>query len=597
MTSTSSSLTWDLSDLYNGMDDPAVAADIKKAGDLAAQITSYRGKIAGLTSTELLQLIHEIEEMYKVMHQLGAYASLLSSTNTGVDEVTRFEKNISEKLTEIGKDTLFIDVEFAKISDEQWQKHLAALELKDYTLTLIHYQRYAKHTLSEPEEKIMADKSQTSSQALTHLFSVTTDTLEVDWNGETMTLSEVLTKFRDPDQTVRKQAAIAIHETLKKNEKTGPAIYNTLIQDKAINCRLRHYDYPEQARFESDDVEKETVDALVKAVSESSDLVQRYYTLKKKILGVDTMYWWDRYAPLPQPQTKIGIDEGKQMVLDAFGEFSPVAKDIAQTMYDKQHIDWLPSKTKRGGAFCSFGAWGKYPFVLLNYTDLLDDVMTLAHELGHAMHDVLAQENNNWMNVWPSLAQAEIASTFGEELIFEKIMAGDLSKQDRIALLMNHIEGNIATIHRQTSMFQFEQKVHTLRAKEGELSKEQLDTLWHDTMKAPFGDTMEWTDEHKNYWMYIPHIVNTPFYVYSYAFAQLCTLSLFNEYRKARQTSPEAAAKFVDTYLKLLRAGGSLTPKDNLAQAGLDISKPEFWQSGLSVVENDITELEKLINT
>lgn len=277
------------------------------------------------------------------------------------------------------------------------------------------------------------------------------------------------------------------------------------------------------------------------------------------------------------------------MVLDAYREFSPEIAEVAKLMMDKQHIDWLPSKTKGGGAFCAYGGKSSYPYVLLNYTNKPRDVMTLAHELGHATHDVLANKENVFLEVHPSLALAEIASVFGEILLYEKLIKSDeLSKQDRIALIMSFIEDRFATVFRQVTMFQFEQALHKKRREEGELPREEIDELWDSVMRKPFGDTLVFTPEHKNTWMYVGHIFHVPFYVYSYAFAQLCVLALYKQYL-------EKGKDFVPTYLQILRSGGSLSPKDNLARAGLDITHTNFWLDGLEVLKDSVDELDQLV--
>lgn len=581
--------TWDLSELYRNTQDPQIQTDLAQVDTFIAALQAFRGKIASLSPAEMLAFIQQQEGMSNLTGKVGLYTGLLEATNVADPDVTRFAKKIEEILVQKGTELIFIEVELAQIDEKTWKKHLSAPELAPYRTMLYDISITAKHTLTEPEEKIMAEKSQTSRHALTHLFSITTDTLTAEWDGEEISLTNLSHKIHDPDPAVRKKAALLMHETLNENQKTAPAIFNALVQDKEINDRLRHHDFPEEGRFQADSVDRDTVTALIEAVNKNFDLVTRYYTLKKKIFGVDELMWWDRYAPLPEVKTEISVEDAEKMVLDAFNAFNPRMAEVAQSVIAKNHIDWFPSPTKNGGAFCAYGTMGSLPYILMNYTKTPNDVMTLAHELGHAVHDVLAEENNVYFQAHPSLAVAEIASVFSESLLFERLMQTDISKEDKIALLMEHIEGSFATVIRQTTMFQFEQAVHTKRRAEGELSFEQLNDLWHDTMKAPYEGALTYTDEHKNTWMHIPHMVNTPFYVYSYAFAQLCVLALFKQYK-------DQGEKFVPTYLTLLKTGGSKSPKDNLAQAGLDITKPEFWQSGLDIIGAYIDDLEMLVN-
>lgn len=584
MTTTS----WNLDELYSGIEDPKLQEDFDAASTTIDSLASYRDTLANLTVKEFAGFLTTWESLGEQLYAIGLYADLLESTHIGDAEVTRFQKSTEERLIQMGKRLIFIDVEMAHFTTEKWNELLQASELKTYRHFLQRTADQAKHTLSEPEEAILAEKSQTSSSAMAHLFSVVTNTLEIQWGNTIITLDQALTYLRDPDGETRKKAALTIHHSLNTNGKVTPIAYNTLVHDKSIHDRLRHFDYPEQARYDADDVTKQSVETMVSAVRGSDHLVQRYYTIKKQILGLDKLHWWDRYAPLPQPKTKIEMDEAKRIVFGAFHDFSPEFAHIAQTMEEKQHIDWLPSPTKRGGAFCAFGGTKLHPYVLLNYTNDLRDVMTLAHELGHAIHDVYAQKHNPFLLTHPSLALAEIASTFGESLVFDALMAREIDSQEKIALLMSTIEDAFSTIHRQVTMFQFEQKAHTLRKTAGELSREQLNKLWHETIREPFGDTVTFTDEHKNFWMYIPHIINTPFYVYSYAFAQLCTYALI-------QKAKEDGASFVDTYTNILKAGGSDSPEAILKKAGLDTTEPEFWQTGLKLIDDYISQLQKLM--
>jgi len=583
-------MAWNLTDLYQNPNDPQIEKDFAASDELITRLKTYRDKIASLSPPEVFELIHTWEDLAFTFHKIELFAGLLESTNVNVPDVTRFVKKIEERMVAKGQETIFIHVEFAHVIEPTWKAWLKSPDLAPYANFLQQLHEQAKHTLTEPEEKILAEKSQTSSQALAHLYEVTTDTLSFAWDDQTITLEELMTKFYSADAAVRKQAAHVLHEGLRANDKTTPSLYNALVQDKSINDRLRKFHFPEAERFNHDEVEKPTVEAMLTAVRQAQPLITSYYTLKKQILNTDTLYWWDRYAPLPETKTSFTIDQAKQMVHGAYHEFSPDMAQIVENMYIKQHVDWLPSKTKRGGAFCAMSGKSIYPYVLMNYTTTPRDTMTLAHELGHAIHDVLAQDKNTFLQTHPSLALAEIASTFGEFLLFEKLVSSDtIQPQDRIALIMSFLEDTFSTIFRQATMFEFEQKVHTKRHQEGELSKDEIDTLWHKTMSKPFSESLLYTDEHKNTWMYVGHIIRSPFYVYSYAFAKLCVLSLVMQYKEKGQS-------FVPVYLKLLQSGGSLSPKDNLAQAGLDITDVAFWQQGLAVINDYIEALKKAVD-
>ncbi len=579
---------WDLGHLFADPNDPKLTAAWREADGIIRRLTKRRGRLAQLTPAQFAVVIQDWETVAVIFHRLGLFASLWESTRIGDPVATRFDKAVTERLVANGQKIIFLEVELAKLPPVKWQEYQAAPALVGYRQFLRHRRREAEHTLSEPEEKILAEKSQTSWQALSHIFNLTTSTLEFTVRAQKLTLDELLTQLRDPDARVRRRAGLALHRGLETNRRTTPAVYNALILDKTVNDRLRRYDFPEQRRFEADDVEPQTVAAMVQAVTEAYPTVERYYDLKKRILKIKRLHWWDRYAPLPQPKTAIAIEEAKKLVLGAYANFSPELGAIVREMYASNHIDWLPSATKRGGAFCAAAGQNTYPYVLLNYTGDLRDVTTLAHELGHAIHDILAQKNHRFFEFSPSLALAEIASTFGESLVIEHLMASDLTALDRRGLLMAKIEDHIATVFRQIAMFQFEQAVHQRRRQNGELSSDELDDLWHDYLRAPFGQSVIFTPEHKNTWMYIPHIIDTPFYVYAYAFAQLSTLALVRQYQRR-------GAAFAPTYLALLAAGGSLTPQDCLKRAGLNITSRHFWADGLGVIDRYVDELAATI--
>ncbi len=575
---------WNLSELYSSLDDRKIEADFVEAGRLVKRLAKSRGKVGDLTSLQLLTLIQAWEKFQTRLYRLGLYASLLESTHVNVADITRFCKKIVERTVGLVTQIIFIETELARLEESTWQVHLNADILRPYRQFLIFHYEQARHTLSEAEEKILTEKSQTSNQALTHLFSITTNTLEFDWKGQKISLDSLLAQFSDPDPVTRQETAVVLHKGLAVNNKTTPAIYNSLIQDKAISDRLRGYSVPEQARLMSDAIEKPMVEAMLEAITAQFGLVSRYYEIKKRLLQRERLYWWDRYAPLPNTTTKVTRVAATKLVGEAYRSFSPELGEIVETMIKKQRIDWLPSPTKQGGAFCASSPKGIYPYVLLNYTDKPRDAMTLAHELGHAVHAVLADTPNVEFQSAASLALAEIASVFGEMLLFEKLMASDLRQADKTALLMAMIEDRFSTVFRQATMYQFEQAIHEKRRQDGELAREEIDSLWDETMKKPFGSALIFTPEHQNNWMYIPHIINMPFYVYSYAFAQLCVLAIYETYK-------ERGSVFVPIYLDILRAGGSLSPKENLARAGFDLTDPRFWQKGLKVLEGFIDDL------
>lgn len=578
---------WNLRHLYQSISDPAIKTDFKKIDQKIATIKKHRNKITRLEATEFLALLKDWEEVEKRLYKIDLFGSLLEATNTGQPAVTRFVKEIEEKITSRSIELLFIETKLAKLKSKQWQKYLLDPILEPYRNLLLKLAEQAKHTLSEPEERILAEKNQTSKLALSRLYSLTTDTLTIEWEGETVPFEVVLNHFHHHNPKIRRKAALQVSQTLENNRLTTPTILNDLIRDKIITDRLRHYHFPEQERLAADQIEEPQVELMALSSERHYRLVDRYYRRKKIILKTPKLYWWDRYAPLPAFTTKIDKSKAIKLVVESFNQFSPLLGETASRVISNQHIDWLPSSTKRGGAFCAAGPDSVLPYVLLNYTNSPRDVMTLAHELGHAIHDILARENNNFFQAHPALPMAEIASVFGETLVFTKLISSPIDQTDKLALLMSFIEDRFATVFRQTAMFRFEKALHRQKLTGGELSKDQIDELWHTTMKRPFEQSLTYTNEHKNSWMYVSHIFQTPFYVYSYAYAQLCVLAIYQRYKNENDS-------FVPIYLDLLKAGGSDTPANLLAKAGFEVDKPAFWDQGFQVIESFILEFERL---
>lgn len=573
------------------MTDPSIDQDWLEVDRLIKKIQAFRGKVAKLDSTEFLGLIQTWEALLVKFQKLDLYASLLEATNIGEAKIVRFKKGIEEKLVDRQRQILFIETELATMPENQWQKHLTSPKLKAYNKFIDRLSQQAKHTLSEESESILALKNQTGAGALTHLYSIVSETIIFKWQKQALTLEELMAKFHEPSPTVRRQAAKVLAKGLKANRQLIAPLLNSLVQDKAINDQLRGFKLPSEARLLSDDVELSMVEALVKSVKAHQNTVNRYYKLKKQILKVKKLYWWDRYAPLPATKAKISQNQAIEMVQNALTEFSPAMAEISASLIKRQHIDWLPANNKRAGAFCAYAGADCYPFVMLNYTQQPRDVMTLAHELGHAIHGQLANQHNSYLQADSSLALAEIASVFAETLLFKKLLQSkELTKNDKVSLLMSFIEDRFATVFRQISMFQFEQKLHQRRGEVGELSADEIDQLWDQTMRQPFESSLTYTNEHAPTWMYVSHIFHWPFYVYSYGFAQICVLALYKQF----QTQGE---DFIEPYLALLKAGGSLSPKDNLKRMGLDLEQPAFWSDGLGVLDDFIDQLEKEIKS
>ncbi len=579
---------WDLRDLYHGIDDPRIEAtlseQLKRADQFAEQ---YRGKIndPDLTAETLWNAIVEYEIILQELDKPLSYASLLFSADTSDPARGAFYQKMRERHSEVTIRLMFFELELMEVPEEQMARLVCDPVLEEYLHYIWAERLFCEHRLTECEEKVLEEKANTGRRAFTRLFEQTTSNMMFAVDGKSVTLPEVLALLREPDREVRRVAAGSITDGLMSNSRTLTYIFNTLIQDKATDDRLRKYEFPEQARHLSNELDPHTVELVVKTAQESYSLVARYYRLKRAILGYDKLTHYDRYAPLFETKENVPFDRAKEIILSSFGKFSPVIADSAEEFFTNGWIDAEPRKGKRGGAFCSYVTPDLHPYVLVNYLDRMDDVMTLGHELGHGVHADLAHEQT-YFNFSSVLPVAELASTFGEMLVFESLIEhADLD--DKLALYAEKIEGAFATIFRQAAMYRFEQAIHNRRREKGELTVEEYSELWQRLQQEMFGDSVELGDEHKCWWMYVPHFINSPFYVYAYTFGELLVMSLYAMYKREGD-------KFPPTYIDLLRTGGSMKPAEMLCRVGIDICDRAFWQGGVDVLAGFVDEFERL---
>jgi oligoendopeptidase F len=425
----------------------------------------------------------------------------------------------------------------------------------------------------------------TGARAFKRLFDQITSAATFTLDGKEMTQSEILSSLYSSDRSTRKAAASAFSAGLEKNIDTVTFIYNTLLQDKNVKDRLRSYSYPEQSRHLSNELTPEIVETVVSACTDGYDVVNRYYKIKKEILGLSELYHYDRYAPLFESKEKVLWPQAKSTVLSAFADFSPTMSSTAQEFFDKNWIDAAPRNGKRGGAFCAYITPDLHPYVLQSYMEKSRDVMTLAHELGHGVHSSLSRVQT-YFNFHGTLPLAELASTFGEMLVFERLLQSS-SPDERLALYAGKIEDSFATIFRQASMYRFEQSIHRHRREKGELTKADYAGYWQSSIQAMFGDSLILEDEHQSWWSYVGHFVGTPFYVYAYSFGELLVLSLYQKYK-------QEGAAFTEKYLDLLRAGGSLTPQQLMDKVQVNLADPAFWHGGIKVLEQEVADFENL---
>ena len=582
---------WDLSDLYQGPDDPQIEKDL--AGALAAAnafAERYRGRVASLAAPDLARAVDELEALQEPAARAGAYAGLVFAADTQTPRHGALLQHVSERGTEIRNALVFFELEWLAADAARADALLAEPALARRRHFLAGLRRYREHVLSEPEERVLAETHNTGSAAWSRLFDqIMADlSFEVSLGGEVKRLSEeeTLALLYEPDREVRRAAAAGLSAGLRANARVLGFIFNILVQDKSADDRRRRYPHPMAARHLANEARRESVDALLDACVGRYDLVARYYRLKAQLLGLPELADYDRYAPLGGAEGQRSFAEARQIVTNAYRDFSPRMAEIAERFFDERWIDAELRPGKRGGAFSASTVPDVHPYVLLNYTGNLRDVMTVAHELGHGVHQSLASVQGLIEQDTP-LTTAETASVFGEMLVFRRLMREERDPRVRLALLCGKLEDAFATVFRQVAMTRFEQALHAARREEGELPLERVNELWMAANRPMFGDSVSLSDDYAWWWLYIPHFVHSPFYCYAYAFGELLTLTLL------RRCDEEGAA-FVPRYLALLEAGGSDTPERLLGAIGLDIADPAFWRGGLDLLEELLEQAEGL---
>ena len=580
-------VTWDLSHLLDGRDDAeaAVLELLDEAERQADELAGVRGTLAAIDAAALAEVMHAMEAMQEQIGRAAAYASLRFATDTTDASRGALMQKVQERYTGINTKMIFFDLEWAALPDERADALLADERLAFCRHHLASARRYRDHLLSEPEEKILTEKGVTGRAAWARLFSEQSSTIEVVLDGERKaTLEEGLSRLSSPDREVRRAAAEAVTEGLKPGLRTRAFIFNTLLADKATDDRLRGYETWISSRNLANEAPDESVVTLVEAVRKRNDIPQRWYALKAKLLGLDRIADYDRMASVAESEEEIGWDEARTLVLDAYSSFSPDMASTAARFFDEQWIDAPSRPGKRGGAFCSYTVPSVHPYVFLNWTGRRRDVMTLAHELGHGLHAYLAREQGIFHQSTP-LTVAETASVFGETVTFGRVLSSVDDPADRLALLATNIEDAIATIFRQTAMNRFEDLVHTERRTKGELSVDRFGELWAESQSEMLGDAVEITEGYRTWWSYIPHFINTPGYVYAYAYGQLLALSVYRQYE-------EQGSDFVPRYLHMLASGGSMAPEELGRIVGCDLADPHFWDGGLDIVEQQLDAAE-----
>jgi len=585
-------VAWNLGDLFAGVDDPGIDQALTQTLARAqAFAESYRGKIDSpdLTAATLLAAISEYEAIAQEMVKPINYASLVFAADTTKFEHGALLQHAQEKQTEIAIELMFFELELMAAKPEIIEAMLSDPAMERYR-HFVHASRlFREHRLTEPEEKILEEKANTGGRAFERLFEESLSAIEfvvtVDGEEKVMSEPEVLAMLRDPNRETRRAAAAGLTAGLSENSRLLTFIFNTMLYDKAVDDRLRKYEYPEQYRNTANELDKETVETVISTCVASFGLSERYYRVKRDILGYDKLTHYDRYAPLFESKDDFSFDEAHEIVMSSFGKFSERMREVAGEFFTNGWIDAEPRKGKRGGAFCSYVTPDLHPYVLLSYLNRQEDIMTLGHELGHGIHAYLARPQG-YLSFSSTLPVAELASTFGEMLVFDSLVERS-SLDEKLALYAEKIEGAFATILRQAAMYKFEQELHTARREQGELTKEDIGEMWHRNIQAMFGDAVEMGEEHKLWWMYVGHFIGSPFYVYAYSFGELLVMALYSMYRKDGES-------FAARYLDMLEAGGSCSPQELLERVGIDIKDPEFWRGGMKILEQFVSDFEGL---
>ncbi len=577
---------WDLTDLYAGMDDPELRADLERAAaDAAAFADAYDGRLQRVDGPGLAKAITDYEILGETLSRAMSFAQLMFAADSSDPATARFYQSVKERVTAVSSRTVFFELQLNDIDDAAMAALMETPEVGRYASWIRTVRELRPHQLSDELERLLHEKSVTGRGAWNRLFDETMSAMRFVVDEQRLTSGEVLDMMSDPDGARRETAARAFADGLGRNIRLLALITNTLAKDKEIEDRWRKFPRPVSRRNLSNRVEDEVVDALVQSVSARyEDIAHRYYLLKARWMGLGKLQYWDRNAPLPDAGNRVTPwNEARETVLGAYGAFSPEMAERAAVFFDRSWIDARPREGKDSGAFSHPTVPSAHPYILMNYRGRARDIMTLAHELGHGVHQTLAAPQGQLLADTP-LTLAETASVFGEMLTFRALLDREDDAAAKRVMLASKIEDMINTVIRQTAFYEFEQQVHDERP-EGELGPERLGEIWMSIQGRSLGPAFEFDPSYACYWAYIPHFVHSPFYVYAYAFGDCLVNSLYELFRDGH---PDFQAK----YLEMLKAGGTLRHKELLAPFGLDAGDPGFWERGLNVVSGFVDELE-----
>jgi oligoendopeptidase F len=581
--------TWNLSDLYTSLNDEAINSDIIQLEEMIKRFQSHKNVIKYLNGEELYETIIEYQNIQELIGKLSSYAYLKYAENLSLDENVKFYQKINEKVTTLSSDLVFFSLEINKILNVKLKKlYSESAHLRKYKSVVEEIRSFKPHQLDEDLEKLMLDKSIVGRSAWLRLFDETIDNIIFEYNGEYYNESEMLEMMNGNNKKIRNETSKIFGETLETHGKLFAYITNVLAKDKKINDNWRNFKTPISSRNLSNLIEDSVVESLRNTVKNNyKNTSHRYYKWKAKQFKTNKLHYSDRNAPLPNADNKVySWQEAREIVVSAYQDFSSEMKSIGDNFFNNNWIDVPTRQGKKGGGFMMPTTPKVHPYILLNYTGRTRDVMTLAHELGHGIHQTLADKNGYLMSQTP-LTLAETASVFGEQLTFRKLLDTETDLKKKKIILASKIEDMLNTVVRQIAFLEFETKVHEER-KNGEIPLERLNEIWIEVQKESLGENnFIFDDEYKNYWMYIPHFIHSPFYVYSYAFGDCLVNSLYGIY----QENPEG---FQEKYIALLSAGGSKKYDELLKPFGLEPKDPKFWQKGIDVIIKLIDELENM---
>ena len=576
--------TWNLNQFYESIEDNQINKDFKSLVISSGNFQKkYRGRLQSLNGKSLLRSLEEYEKITEIIQKIQSFAYLTYCTDQLVDKIKKFYQEVEEKISNIEKNLIFYGIELNKLPS----KKLEYFSQTKYFNWIQNHRKFKKFQKSEDNEKLLMEKSITSTSAWIKFFDQSMARLKFDFNGKSLTETEILNLLSSTDKKIRKKAAEVFGETLKENIFNFSFIMNTISKDLDIDKNIRGFEFSESSRHLSNQIEKSDVDSLVQtATNNFSEISHRYYKYKARFFGGKKLNYWDRNAPYPnQKEVNISWNDAKKIVVNAYSEFDSRFGKVAKLFFDKS---WIHAKVKKGktsGAFSHPTVPSCHPCILLNYQGKIRDVMTLAHELGHGIHQYLANKNGVLLADTP-LTLAETASVFGEMLTFKSLLKKSKNNDEKISLLRSKIEDMLNTVFRQVAFFKFEREIHLQRSK-GELTEEEICTIWMNTQKESLGSAINFSDNYRYFWAYIPHFIHSPFYVYAYAFGDCLVNSLYKKYE-------DGYDEFEEKYYKLLEAGGSVHYQNHLSKFQLNPKKQDFWQLGMNLIKNLMDDLEKL---